>query len=234
MNILKQPSNNYQKRWVVAVMEQEDLTPATKLVAMFLREIWWNDVGTPDEPTDNAIYASYEQIKRATNLSNHSIARAINQLEDAGFLHQTSRSKKQGTANRYYPVRIDKVIESIADDYLNLDLSGFAENLSGFDEDLSGFDEDLSVEQSVNSKEIRNTNSSLNNEEKKEEENISAEVFSLLDYETSSSLDSETARFEHREVDDLWSHIQTSTDHIDRAVARKDFINAKKRSWGVA
>ena len=204
MNVLKQPSNNYQKRWLVAVMEQ-DLTPATKLVAMFLREIWWNDVGTPDEPTDNEIYASYQQIQRATHLSKDSITKAINALEDEGFLHQTTRSKTQGVANRYYPVRIDLAIESIANDYLSTEWSGVDTDLSTLETDLSTLETNLSTEWSVNSKEIVITNS------KTEEESQQSVV----------PLDSEAldARSEHKQK-----------TFLDKSHNRQDEINAEFRA----
>jgi hypothetical protein len=200
MNVLKQPSNNYQKRWLVAVMEQ-DLTPATKLVAMFLREIWWNDVGTPDEPTNHEIYASYEQIQRATHLSRDSITKAINALEDEGFLHQTNRSRKQGVANRYYPVRIDKVIESIADDYLNPDLS----NLPDFTSNLPVSTTNLPEEQGVNSKEI--VTNSFTEEETQE---------SVIPLDSEAS----NARSEHKQKETF----------TQKAHKRQDDINAEFRA----
>ena len=184
MNVLRQPSNNYQKAWLVAVLEQEKLTPATKVVATFLREVWWYELGTPDEPTNKTLHASYEQIQRATHLSNDTIARAIQQLEDEGFLHQTIRSKKQGVANRYYPVRYDLAIQGIVDDYLNLDLSGFAF-------DLSETALDLSEDQSVNSYEVV---VSSNTEDIKEDE-----VVVPLDALEENSLDETPARVGHKE-----------------------------------
>ncbi len=191
MNILKQPSNIYQKQWLVAVMES-DLSPATKLVATFLREIWWNDVGTPDEPTDSEIYASYDQIQRATHLSRQSIARAIDDLEDEGFLHQTNRSRKQGVANRYYPVRIDVAIANIVDDYLNPDLSTFGLEQSTFGLEQSTFETEQSTFETVNS--YTNSDEVVSNRNTEESESSS------LDYQTSSSLSTKDARSEHGSI----------------------------------
>ena len=127
-NVLKQENNNFQKQWFVAVLEEPSLPLSSKVLAAALRELWWGELGTKNNPTKRTLHPTYEQLRKATGMSNKGISSGIKALVSEGFL-EVEAGRTQGVASRYFPVRWDKAVERIANDYLtplgsNLTLSG--------------------------------------------------------------------------------------------------------------
>lgn len=114
-NPIKQKSNNLQKRWVVELLENTDITPATKAVGTTLYLMWWKE--------DAEIFPSNKSIMAATGLSKMSVTRAVKELVNEGFVTTAGEKSVVGVSYRYTPHSSKQFVkdaaQAIADDYLN-------------------------------------------------------------------------------------------------------------------
>lgn len=241
MNVLKEANENSfpAQRWLFEVYETpyKEMSYGVKAVASVIALCAWNGKDTS--------FPSYNAISDAMGgAGQDTISNAVKKLTELGFLAVSKVKTKAGHRNDYrlvFPNTLEtKGIETEAntlDTPITLDTGG-----NTLDTPVNHFGYEGQSLHTGGVEAIKET------PKEAPKETITMLLtqpcttynndLGFLDEELPNiepliPLDA-FARVEHKEINKLFSNIQTSTDHIDRAVARKDFINAKKRSWGVA
>ncbi len=235
MNKLKEANANSRpaQRWMFEVWEQplSKVGNATKVVAGVIASCAWGGKDTA--------HPSYKSIAQATGQSSKTISKAVKQLQEAGLLVVDKKVGSQGKYNVYrltFPMGTDDLAfhtetETLLSIQGEVALPMETPRFPYEDDSLyTGKAEALieapkeALKESLTMLLTQPVTTYNNDLGFLDEELPNIEPLLPLDA---------LARVEPSVIENLFAEIQHSTDHIDRALQRKDYANAKKRAWGV-